>query len=209
MPFEQRTYRESILECWIIRPSLSVMYVAFWSSSADDGKRKKNDQNEEDDLDQGCAIFEPRKDCIGHGKDYASHDHKDSNYPEVRDLARSTLLKECGRTVATECKARLFAPCQYKRVNLREAALGKSPFAQNWIRMWKNDASAATMDVHPKSNSVVGPTVFGDDFTYPFCQTGAKGQSWVDPSVCIVDVVARSGKGDGHFRESLQDSPDA
>ena len=45
--------------------------------------------------------------------------------------------------------------------------------------------------------------------TQPFGKTSTKGQSRVNPSICVIDVVARGRKGNGHFRERLQDSPDA
>lgn len=46
---------------------------------------------------------------------------------------------------------------------LREAALGKSPPAQNWMRMSKKEASAATMAVHPATGSVTTAVIPGEE----------------------------------------------
>jgi hypothetical protein len=47
------------------------------------------------------------------------------------------------------------------------------------------------------------------EFTKPFSETCTECHSGVDPAIRIVDVVAGSWKGDGHFGQSLKNCPHA
>ena len=61
----------------------------------------------------------------------------------------------CTRDVVYEVAAK-HPPLLVGVANSREAALGKSPPAQNWMRMLKKAASEATMEVHPTSELIIG-----------------------------------------------------
>lgn len=92
--------------------------------------------------------------------------------------------------------------------NSQRTAKGTASLAQKLTKTVKKIASAPTMAVQPMNHQYEGFIFFSRvQFTKPLSKTSTKRQRRVDPSISVVDKIARGGKGNGHLRKSLQDGP--
>ena len=127
------------------------MHITLRSCTADNREGEKNDEHEEDDLNQRGKVFEPSENRVWHDEDDAGHDQEYSDCLLGQLSETSTLIR------ATKNGSIALQPhIQHHRQGIshsREAALGKSPPAQNWMRILKKAASEATIEVHPAPQS--------------------------------------------------------
>lgn len=54
------------------------------ASSKDQSQGKRNDNQEEEDLDQRCYIFEPGEDSVWEEEDDEASEHENTDYRRVR-----------------------------------------------------------------------------------------------------------------------------
>jgi hypothetical protein len=60
-----------------------VVNIAIGASSKDQSQGKRNDNQEEKNLDQRCYVFEPGEDRVWEEEDDEASEHEDTDYKRV------------------------------------------------------------------------------------------------------------------------------